>query len=78
MKMTRESRSFRIYETELSASSGAPHSHPVPAVVVLVSGEANTGKKHLDKPGGWVYISAGEQHQIEAPRNAKLVEIEAR
>lgn len=78
MKMTRESRSFRIYETELSASSGAPHSHPVPAVVVLVSGEANTGKKHLDKPGGWVYIPAGEQHQIEAPGNAKLVEIEAR
>jgi len=78
MKMTRESRSFRIYETELSSSSVALHSHPVPAVVILVSGEANTGKKHLDKPGDWAYISAGEQHRIEAQGNAKLVEIEAR
>jgi quercetin dioxygenase-like cupin family protein len=78
MKMTRESRSFRTYEIELSASSGVPHSHTVPAVVVLVSGEADTGKKHLDKPGDWVYISAGEQHRIEASGNAKLVEIEAR
>jgi hypothetical protein len=51
MNMTRESWAFRIYETELSASGGVPHSHPVPAVVVLVSGEANTAKKHLDKTG---------------------------
>ena len=78
MTMIRESRSFRIYETELSASSSTPHSHAVPAVVVLVSGEAKIGKKHLDNPGGWAYIPAGEQHQIEASGNAKLVEIEVR
>lgn len=78
VKMTRENRSFRIYETELSGSSGVPHSHAVPTIVVLVSGEAATGKKHLDKPGTWAYIPAGEPHQIEAAGDAKLVEIEVR
>src|SRR6476620_4487043 len=29
MTMTKESRSFRIYETELSSSSGVTHSHEV-------------------------------------------------
>jgi quercetin dioxygenase-like cupin family protein len=78
VKMTRENRSFRVYETELSGSSGVPHSHAVPTIVVLVSGEAVTGKQHLDKPGTWAYIPAGEPHQIEAAGNAKLVEIEVR
>jgi mannose-6-phosphate isomerase-like protein (cupin superfamily) len=78
MKMTRENRSFRIYETELSSSSGVAHSHEVPTVVILVSGEAMAGDKRLDQPGRWVYIPAGDKHQITAQGKARLVEIEVR
>ena len=78
MKMTRESRSFRIYDTELSGSSSVVHSHEVPTVVVLVSGEATVGDKRLDAPGRWAYIPAGDQHQVSAQGNAHIVEIEVR
>jgi len=78
MTMTKESRSFRIYETELSSSSGVAHSHEVPAVVILVSGEATTGNKRLDQPGSWAYIPAGDKHQIAAQGKARLIEIEVR
>ena len=78
MKVIKENRSFRIYETELSGSSGAAHSHDVPAVVTLVSGEAMAGDKLLDQPGRWVYIPAGEKHQVTARGNAKVIEIEVR
>ena len=78
MKMTRENRSFKIYETELSNASGVAHSHEVPTVVILVSGEAMAGDQRLDQPGRWVYIPAGEKHHITAQRQARLVEIEVR
>jgi mannose-6-phosphate isomerase-like protein (cupin superfamily) len=78
MKMTRENRSFRIYETELSSSGVVAHSHGVPTVVIIVSGEAMAGDKRLDQPGSWVYIPAGDMHQITAQGKARLVEIEVR
>lgn len=78
MKMTRENRSFRAYETELSSSSGVVHSHEVPTVVILVSGEAMAGDKRLDKPGSWAYIPAGDKHQVTAQGNARVIEIEVR
>ena len=58
----------RIYETELSGSSEPLHSHEVPAVVILVSGEAMAGGKRLDQPGSWAYIPAGEKHRVAAVR----------
>jgi mannose-6-phosphate isomerase-like protein (cupin superfamily) len=78
MKMTRESRSFRIYETELSGSSGVAHSHEVPTVVIVVSGEAMAGDKRLDQPGSWAYIPAGDKHQVAAQGKVRLIEIEVR
>ena len=77
MKPVRESRSFRIYDVQLSGSSGPLHSHAVPAVVILVSGEATAGNKRLDQPGAWAYFPSGEKHQIAA-RDAHLIEIEVR
>jgi quercetin dioxygenase-like cupin family protein len=78
MKVARENRSFRIYETELSGSSSVMHSHDVPTVVILVSGEAMAGDKPLDAPGAWAYIPAGDKHQVSAQGDARLVEIEVR
>jgi hypothetical protein len=78
MKMTRESRSFRIYDTELSGASGVAHSHEVPAVVILVSGEAMAGDKRLDESSRWAYIPAGQEHQVSAKGNARVIEIEVR
>jgi quercetin dioxygenase-like cupin family protein len=78
LTMTRETRSFRIYETELSSSSGGLHYHEVPTVVILVSGEAMAGDKQLDQPGRWAYIPAGDKHQIAARGKARLIEIEVR
>jgi quercetin dioxygenase-like cupin family protein len=78
LKMTRENRSFRIYETELSGSSSVLHSHEVPTVVIVVSGEAMAGNKRLDQPGRWAYIPAGEKHQIAAQANVRVIEIEVR
>jgi hypothetical protein len=78
LTMTRESRSFRIYDTELSGSSEVLHSHEVPTVVILVSGEAMAADKRLDQPGRWVYIPAGDKHQIAAQGKAHLIEVEVR
>lgn len=78
LKMTRENRSFRIYETELSGSNVIAHSHEVPTVVILVSGDAMAGDKRLDQPGRWAYIPAGDKHQIVAQGHASVIEIEVR
>ncbi|HXP88084.1 MAG TPA: hypothetical protein VN841_25360 [Bryobacteraceae bacterium] len=77
-KMVRENRSFRIYDAELSSSSLPVHSHDVPTVVVLVSGEATVGAKHLDHPGQWVLIPAGENHTVAAQADTHIIEIEVR
>jgi quercetin dioxygenase-like cupin family protein len=78
LKMTRENRSFRIYETELSGSSSELHSHEVPTVVIVVSGEVTAGDQRLDQPGRWAYIPAGEKHQVAARGNARVIEVEVR
>lgn len=78
LKVIRESRSFRIYESELSDSRGTAHAHPVPVVVVLVSGEVAAGNKQLEQPGGWAYIPAGESHQVVAHGTARIIEVEVR
>jgi eukaryotic-like serine/threonine-protein kinase len=78
LKTTKESRAFRIYETELSSSSEPLHAHEVPVVVILVSGEAVAGDKPLDQPGSWTYVPAGEKHRVAAAAAARLVEIEVR
>jgi len=54
------------------------HSHDVPTVVVLVSGEATVGAKHLDHPGQWVLIPAGENHTVAAQADTHIIEIEVR
>jgi hypothetical protein len=79
-KPLRESRSFRIYDEQLSGSASnlSPHSHQVPTVVVLVSGEAMVGDKRLDQPGAWAYVPSSEKHQIVAHGDAHVVEIEVR
>lgn len=78
LKVLRENRSFRIYETDLSASAVLEHSHKVPTVVVLVSGEVTAGDKRLDLAGSWTLVPAGDKHQIAARSNAHIVEIEVR
>src|SRR5262249_46878549 len=60
LKMTRENRAFRAYEADLSSAPVATHIHEAPTVVVLVSGEATAGGKHLTEPGQWAYIPSGE------------------
>jgi hypothetical protein len=77
-KMVRENRSFHIYDAELSSSNLPAHSHEAPTVVVLVSGEATVGGKHLDKPGTWALVPAGEKHSVTAQGSAHIVEIEVR
>jgi quercetin dioxygenase-like cupin family protein len=76
--MLRENRSFRMYETELSGPAVVAHSHEVPTVVILVSGEAMAGERRLDQPGRWALVPAGEQHQISSQGNARVIEIEVR
>lgn len=75
LKMLRENRSFRVYDVEGASGS---HSHVSPTLVVLVSGEAMAGGKHLDQPGSWALVPAGEKHQVAAHGDAHVVEIEVR
>jgi len=77
LKVVRESRSFRIYEAQLSGSSVPVHSHKVPTVVILVSGEVTAGAL-LNQPGQSTFIPAGQDHQIVAQGDAHVVEIEVR
>jgi hypothetical protein len=74
LKVLRENRSFRVYD----ADHPEKHSHPTPAVVVLVSGEAMAGEKHLDQPGQWALIPAGRSHQVAPQGAARIIEIEVR
>lgn len=78
LKMLRENRSFRIYEMDSSGSPLAAHSHEVPTVIVLVSGEATAGEKQLHQPGQWALVPAGQSHQVMATAGARVVEIEVR
>jgi mannose-6-phosphate isomerase-like protein (cupin superfamily) len=72
LMLTKESRAFRSYEVR----GAAAHSHAVPAVVVLVSGEVTTVGEKLVRPGAAAYIPAGQSHTVVG--NGKAVEIEVR
>ena len=78
LKVLRENRSFRIYNADFSGSAPVEHLHEVPAVVLLVSGEAKAGAKKLEQPGQWVLVPAGEKHHVIAPADARVLEIEVR
>jgi hypothetical protein len=73
LKMTKESRAFRSYDVE---PGSAAHSHPVPTVVVLISGQAATASENLDHDGAVVYIPAGKTHQVTG--SGTVVEVEVR
>jgi len=79
-KMTREARSFRLYDVNLSKdTSQTSHTHAVPTVAVLISGlvmsdgpdtqaKANPGApiglKQLTQPGQWILVPSGDTHHI--------------
>ncbi|HUI82409.1 MAG TPA: hypothetical protein VLY24_31010 [Bryobacteraceae bacterium] len=77
LNVVKESRSFRIYDAQLSDSSIPAHSHKVPTVVIVVSGAVTAGQT-LDQPGQSVFIAAGKDHEIVAYGHAHVVEIEVR
>ena len=78
LKVLRENRAFRIYEVQTSGSGVPVHFHQVPAVAIVVSGEAMAGDKRLDQPGQSALIPAGQEHQIVAHGEALVIEIEVR
>ena len=79
-KMTREARSFRLYDVNLSKdTSQTSHTHAVPTVAVLISGTvmsdgpdtqakanpgAPVGLKQLTQPGQWILVPSGDTHHI--------------
>jgi len=79
-KMTREARSFRLYDVSLTKdTSQTSHTHAVPTVAVLISGtvmsdgpdkqaKANPGApiglKQLTQPGQWILVPSGDTHHI--------------
>ena len=73
LKVLKESRSFRCYDVE---PGSAMHSHSVPVVVVLISGQAATAGEKLDHDGAAVYLSAGREHQVTG--SGRVVEVEVR
>jgi hypothetical protein len=73
LKVIKESRAFRAYEVEFG---NAAHIHPVPTVVVLISGQASTGGEKLDRGGAPIYIRAGQTHVVTGAGG--VVEIEVR
>lgn len=75
LKVIRENRAFRAYEVSPDSPT---HSHRVPAVVVLVSGDISAGDKHLDRPGQAVLIPAGVEHRVVTHGESRVVEIEVR
>lgn len=78
MKVVKENRAFRAYDVQLSDGAIPAHSHPVPTVVIVVSGDVSAGEQRLDRPGQSVFVSAGKEHQIAAKGNGRVVEIEVR
>jgi quercetin dioxygenase-like cupin family protein len=78
--LTKESRSFRLYNVSLVRErSQTSHTHAVPTVVMLLSGKvmsegpdekakanapAPVGLKQIDRPGQWVLVPAGDSHHL--------------
>jgi hypothetical protein len=73
LNVTKESRAFRAYDAEPGT---AAHAHPVPTVVVLISGEANADGERLDRDGAAVYVPTGKIHQVRG--HGRVVEVEVR
>jgi hypothetical protein len=73
LAMIRESRAFRAYQV---APASAPHTHPVPTVVVLISGQGVTHGEAMHRAGAAVFIPAGEEHQVTGV--GRVVEVEVR
>jgi quercetin dioxygenase-like cupin family protein len=79
-KMTREARSFRLYDVNLSRdTSQTSHKHDVPTIAVLISGSvmsdgpdtqakanpgAPVGLKQLTQPGQWILVPPGDTHHV--------------
>jgi hypothetical protein len=79
-KMTRESRSFRLYDVNLNlATSQTSHTHAVSTIAVLIAGTvmsdgpdklakdnpgAPIGLKQLTQPGQWIMVPAGDTHHM--------------
>ena len=79
-KMTSESRSFRLYDVNLSVeTSQTSHTHAVPTIAVLISGTvmsdgpdkqakenpgAPIGLKQLTQPGQWIMVPTGDTHHM--------------
>ena len=78
--LVKESRAFRIYEVKLPGGSETGHTHKVPTIAVIVSGDVTAGEQTLDRPGRWVFIPAGRAHKLKAigSGEAHVVEIEVR
>lgn len=79
-----ESRAFRAADVRLPRDGETPvHTHPVPTLVVLVSGAATAGGGApgvLRETGAWRLVPADEAHALEAAPGAEayVVEVEIR
>ena len=73
LTVSRESRAFRSYD---ATPGSASHTHPVPTVVVLISGQAATAGDALTRAGAAVYIPASQQHRVTG--SGRVVEVEVR
>ena len=85
--VTKESRSFAVYDVNLTAAQpGTEHAHERPTVVVLVSGEITNQGTNGEEPypvrgaGKWVLVPAAQTHtmQLAGSGDAHVVEIEVR
>jgi quercetin dioxygenase-like cupin family protein len=83
LSVLQENRAFRAYKLSAGTHHGSAHQHPVPTVVVLVSGKADAGSRQnasLTEPGSWALIPPNVPHTVNAMGTAaaELVEIEVR
>ncbi len=76
--VTRENRAFRVFEIPLAAASEKSHTHTMPVVTILISGDAQFDGKHVTETGTWVYVPAGQTHSLKANAASQLVELEIR
>ena len=83
MSLVQENRAFRAYRATLTSHVTTSHQHSVPTVVVLVSGEAETGSGRsasLSAPGEWALIPSNVPHTLghKGTMPTEVVEVEVR
>ena len=78
VELLKEGRAFRVYQLDMAGGSSASHRHELPVVTVLVSGAAEMGNTHIDKPGQWVVVPPGSHRIAASGAGAHLIEIEVR